>query len=147
MSAVPSEDGETVAVALRDFLARHRIDRGGYVAPRFRVGLGPLTLAFPNPGWLPFHDLHHVALAIPPTFWGEVEISAFELKTGCPNFLVWFLCVGALGFGLLVGPLRVVRAWRRFSHAQRNLYDRDHIYTELLALPLTELRSRMKVAL
>ena len=136
---------ETVAEALQAFLARHCMNRKGYTAPRFRVHLGFVTLSFPNPGWLPFHDLHHVALDIPPTFWGEVEISAFELKTGCPNFTITMLCIGALCFGALVGPFRVRRAWRRFSRNQRNLYRGDLVYADLLALPLDELRRQMKV--
>lgn len=129
----------TVAEALEAFLTRHRIDRAGYAARRFDVRLGPLVFRFPNPGLLRLHDLHHVALGLPPTFWGEVEVSAFELRTGAPTILIGFLCVGALCLGALLAPLRVVRAWRRYRGA-RNLYAGR--YEEVAALDLDELRRR-----
>ena len=106
--------------ALERFLAANRIDRRGYESARFRVRLGPITLVFPNPGKLPIHDLHHVALGVPATFWGEVEISAFELGI-YPSALITLLCVGALALGGLLAPLRVRSMWRRYAGC-RNLY-------------------------
>jgi ubiquinone biosynthesis protein Coq4 len=133
----------TVAQALAVFFARYGLDREGYRAPRLVVKLGPLPLPFPNPGWLPLHDLHHVALALPPTFWGEVELSAFELRTGPRTALIAFLCIGALFFGALVGPRRVARAWRRYAGAV-NLYREEH-YESLLTMDLEALRRRMRL--
>ena len=128
---------------LEAFFARHAMDRAGYRTPRLVVMLGPLPLPFPNPGWLPLHDMHHVALALPPTFWGEVEISAFELRTGARTALIAFLCIGALFFGALLNPLRVVRAWRRYA-GTRNLY-RDERYDALLGMELEDLRAYMRL--
>jgi hypothetical protein len=133
----------TVAEALAAFFARYGLDRRGYRAPRLVVKLGPLALPFPNPGWLPLHDLHHVALALPPTFWGEVEISAFELRTGPRTALITFLCIGALFFGVLVGPRRVWRAWQKYG-GTRNLY-REERYDELLRMDLKALRETMRL--
>ncbi len=133
--------GTSVADALAAFLETHRMDRGGYRRRVFLVRLGPITLPFPNPRFLALHDLHHVALDVPPTFWGEVEVSAFELRSGCPSALIALLCVGALAFGALVAPRRVLSMWARYKGA-RNLY-RPRVrlsYEELLALPLSELR-------
>jgi hypothetical protein len=132
---------ETVGEALTRFFARHGIDRAGYRAPRFRVQLGRLRLSFPNPGWLPFHDLHHVALDLPPTFWGEVEVSAYELRSGSPTALITFLCLGALFFGLLVGPRRVARAWARYR-GTKNLYG-GFRYDDLVARELGDLRREL----
>jgi hypothetical protein len=130
-----------VEPALADFMAAHRLDRGGYRAEKLVVRLGPLQLPFPNPGFLPFHDLHHLALNAPPSFWGEMEVSALELRSGCPTALIWLLSAGAMLLGALVAPRRVVRAWRRYAGC-RNLY-RGHDYAALLALDLGELRARM----
>ena len=108
----------SVADALEAFRVQHRIPQGAYDARRFLVRVGSLVITLPNPGLLPLHDLHHVALDIPPTFWGEVEVSAFELRAGAPTMLIAFLCVSALCLGALLSPLRVVRAWRRYSHVR-----------------------------
>jgi hypothetical protein len=132
---------QSVAVALAAFFEVHRLDRGGYSAEKLVVRLGPLKFPFPNPGFLPFHDLHHVALEAPPTFWGEVEVSLLELRSGPPTLFIWFLCVAALLLGGLVAPLRVRRMWRRFAGC-KNVY-RGHEYTELLSLDLADLRRLM----
>jgi hypothetical protein len=132
----------TVAAALGGFFAAHGPLRDGYRSRRFRVRVGPLTLGFPNPGKLPLHDLHHVALGVAPSFWGEVEVSAFELRSGSPSALITLLCVGALVLGGLVAPRRVLGWWRRYAGC-RNLYREP--YEPLLALELDELRRRMRL--
>ncbi|MBX3271047.1 MAG: hypothetical protein KF729_12350 [Sandaracinaceae bacterium] len=129
--------------ALGAYFARHGLDRGGYAARRFRVPLGLVTLTFPNPGRLHLHDLHHVALDAPPTFWGEVEVSALELRAGPPTALIALLCVGALALGCLVGPARTARAWRR-ARGARHLY--GEAYEALLEEELATLRERVGLA-
>lgn len=133
----------TVAAARDAFLARHGLSRDGYRASWFSVALGPIVFTMPNPGALALHDLHHVALDLAPTFWGEVEVSAFELRTGTPNRLVVVLCVSAVLLGALLSPRRVLRAWRRY-HGARGLYARS--YDELVALDIEALRRQMGVA-
>ena len=138
----------TVADALADFFRVHSLDREGYRADRLVVHLGPITLPFPNPGLLPLHDLHHVALAAAgytsaPNFWGEVEVSALELRSGPPTALITLLCVGALALGALLSPRRVLRSWRRYRGCT-NLY-RERDVSALLALPVEELLERMRL--
>src|SRR5262245_6647288 len=118
---IDSKPRVTVESALAAHLASYGLDRAAYGADRFVVRLGPLRLRFSNPRYLPFHDLHHVALDTPPTFWGEVEVSALELRSGCPTWLIWFLCVASLAVAALVGPRRVFRALRRYAGC-RNVY-------------------------
>lgn len=133
-----------VEPALTEFFTTHGLDRGGYSADKLVVRLGPLRFPFPNPGFLPFHDLHHLALNAPPRFWGEVEVSALELRSGCPTALIWLLCMAAMVLGALVAPRRVWRTWRRYAGC-KNLY-RGHRYEDLLALDLHELRRKMGVS-
>ncbi len=130
----------TVAAAQKAFFALHGLELAAHRARRLHVQVGPVRIPFPNPGWLPLHDLHHVALNVPPTFWGEVEISAFELRSGPRTALIAFLCVGALLLGTCVRPRQVMRAWRRYA-GMRNLYREQ--YAELLTLELDELRRWM----
>jgi hypothetical protein len=111
------------------FFEKNGIDLESYTARRFRVPLGPITLVFPDPGQLPLHDLHHVVLDVPPTFWGELEVSALELRAGPANALIWLLCVGTLALGAVIGPRRTWRAWKRYRSCG-SLYGRN--YTEVL---------------
>jgi hypothetical protein len=57
---------------------------------------------------------------VPPTFWGEVEISMFELRSGSPSPLITFLCAGAVLLGTILAPRRVLMWWRTYAGA-RNL--------------------------
>lgn len=127
------------------FLARFGLDLEGYAAPDFPVHLGPfLTLRFPNPGLLPYHDLHHVATGYPATVLGEAEISAFELRAGCRVPLIVLLCCGAALIGLLRAPRRIARAWRR-GRGARVIYGTRAPYEELLNLRVSELRRLMNL--
>jgi hypothetical protein len=107
------------------------------------VKLGFFTLLLPNPRYLPLHDLHHTALGAPPTFWGEVEVSAFELQSGTPTAFITLLCVGALFLGALARPVQVWHWLARYREAS-NLYRRTE-YELLLALKLAELRRVMGI--
>lgn len=129
-----------VADALALYFAKHGLHRSGYTDRVFLVPLGPLTLRFPNPGRLHLHDLHHLVLDVPPRFWGEVEVSALELRAGPPTLLIAILCLGTLSLGLLANPARTLRAWRR-ARGLRHVYDAR--YEELLELDLDALRARV----
>jgi hypothetical protein len=123
------------------FLSAFGLDTAGYTAPYFLVHLGPrLVLRFRNPGLLPVHDLHHVATGYPATLLGEAQISAFELRAGCPSPLVRLLCVGAALLGLLRRPQAMALAWRAAASA-RSLYLTTTPYEELLSLSVSELRA------
>lgn len=133
---------DTVAVALARFRARHGLPPEDQPVGPFVVRVGPFSWAFPNPGRLHRHDLHHLALDAPPSFWGEVAVSAFELRTGPPTRLIAFLCVGAVVLGFVGAPWRVVRAWRR-ARGCRNLYDDPIDDGALRAGTLDALRARI----
>lgn len=130
----------TLGEAYDRFFAEHGLDPEAYAARRFRVPLGPITLVFPNPGQLPLHDLHHVALGAPPAFWGEVEVSALELRAGPPNMMIAILCAGALALGALRGPRRTWSWWRRYRNCS-SLYGRDR--EALLGFELEAVRTSM----
>lgn len=103
----------------------------------FWVALGPLTLPVPHPGQLRWHDLHHLVLGYQTDVIGEIEISAFELRTGVRTPMVLFLCLAGVALGLVVAPLRTIRAWRS-ARAKRNVYGIP--WGELRAWPMEALR-------
>jgi hypothetical protein len=126
---------------LDPFLAAYGHGREGYASCGFVLALGPLRLPLPNPGHLPFHDLHHIAIGAGQDTWGEIQVSAFELRTGAPTLYIRGLCVAGLALGVIVAPLQVRAWWRQYAGC-RNLYDEPD-YEALLALDLDSLRQRM----
>lgn len=87
----------------------------------FWVALGSVMVPVPHPGQLRWHDLHHLVLGYEPDLIGEMEISAFELRTGVKTPMVLLLCLAGVALGLIVAPLRTVRAWRA-ARTRRNVY-------------------------
>lgn len=99
---------------------------GGYSAAWVTVRLGPVPFSFPNSAArvraVRYHDLHHIVTGYQTTLSGEAEIAAFELASGCTRFpAALHLNLGALALGLVVAPLRSLRAYARGRRAA-NLY-------------------------
>ena len=85
------------------------------------------------------HDSHHMLNDYPTNWVGECETAAWELASGgCGLHLVyWIDRVLFFLLGLVIAPIRSVRAWRRGWH-QQNLYRFDP--DQLLAMDLAEVR-------
>ncbi|MFP2909138.1 hypothetical protein ACLESD_29665 [Pyxidicoccus sp. 3LFB2] len=94
---------------------------------------------------MPLHDLHHAALGVPMDFWGEVEVSAFELRSGIPTALVWLLCAGSVAFGALRSPLRTLALWRRYAGYRYNFYGEGARYEELRAMTVAQARHALRL--
>ena len=86
------------------------------------VGLGKLPV--PNPQGLPAHDLHHLILGHGTDLWGEIAVSAFELRTGPPNAFIWGLCLLGVAAGIVLAPRLTWRTWRDAA-GWRNAYGLD----------------------
>ena len=98
------------------------------------------------------HDLHHVATGFGTDLVGEGEISAWEARRGLSALGLYvggIVTSGAL-MGLLLGPRRTVRAWRR-SSKRESLFplceekDFAERYEELLSMTVGELRKMLGV--
>jgi hypothetical protein len=138
-----SGPGVTMGEALAAFRGRHGqalTAAGGRI---LIIKVGPLKLPMINPGYLDLHDLHHVILDVPPTILGEAEVSAFELRTGCPSWLVAFICTSSLVVAFFVSPRRALAAWRRFKGYPKNLYGEGARFHEILAEPVTSVREQI----
>ncbi len=142
-----SDDG-TVRAARDRYLADNGFDTAGYSAEHFEVEIAGRMLRLPNPETrqraIPLHDLHHALTGYGTDLAGEAEIGAWELVGGCNTlFLVW-INLAAVLTGMVVAPLRTVRAgWR--ARGQRTLYRDARNYDELLALGLAALRREQGV--
>ena len=133
---------ENVRVARDRYLVAAGFTTASYSDRNFPIKLGFITLNFPNPGLLPFHDLHHVATGYDNSFLGESEISVFELRTGSGTPLIFFLCVGSILMGLCMSPGRMWRAWKN-ARGAHSLYGTNVPYESLLAMNVGKLRQLM----
>ena len=103
---------------------------GGYAAVWVDFKLGPIPFPFPNTSGrrraVKLHDLHHVLTGYETDFPGELEISAWEIASGCRDYLAaWQLNLGGLAAGTLLIPRRTFRAFVR-GRRSRNLYGTEY---------------------
>lgn len=110
-----------------------------YDAPHFVNYIGPFAVKFKNPGLFRQHDLHHVATGYGTDLIGEGEISAYELRAGCPSTRVRFLCLASVLIAFLLAPRRILRALR-CARSTRTLYTAPFDYEAVLAGSVAELR-------
>jgi len=99
------------------------------------------------------HDLHHVVTGFGTDLLGEGEISAWEARRGLSAlgpYVGGIVTSGAL-MGLLLGPRRTLRAWRK-SEDRESLFplckarDFGERYEALLSMTVGELRRQLGVA-
>ena len=134
----------TVADALAAWRARTGQSARAYRDAALPVRLGRVVIRVPNPGQLHWHDLHHLVLGYGTDLVGEMEISAFELRTWPRTFIVFWLCVAGVAAGILVAPRRTLAAWRR-ARGCRNLYRAGLAYPAVLGWSLDALVEWMHV--
>jgi len=99
---------------------------GGYNDKWVDFKLGPIPFPFPNtPQRLDavrYHDLHHVMTGYQTDLTGELEISGWELGSGCVHkSAALVLNLGGFALGMMIAPRRTFRAFVRGRHSQ-NLY-------------------------
>ena len=135
-------NGETVRAGRDRYLTENSLSTESYTARRFPIYLGRQPVYVPNPGFLPWHDLHHVVTGYRTGLIGEAEISAYELRAGCGSSMVFILCVGAILITMFVAPRRVWRAWKHAKGA-RTLYHTEIPYEDLLEMTVTDLRESL----
>lgn len=123
------------ASTLREALARYFEDNGfgadgGYNARWLKLKLGPIPYVIPNTAGrvraVRYHDLHHIATGYLTNWMGEFEIGAWEVGSGCRDFVAaWFLNLSAMASGMFLSPRRMLRAFVR-GRRSRNLYGRTY---------------------
>lgn len=96
---------------------------GGYHDAWVDFMLGPVPFPFPNTPArvraVRYHDLHHVLTGYATDFWGEMDISAWEIGAGCRNYVAaWQLNLGGLATGAVFKPARTFRAFVRGRRSQ-----------------------------
>lgn len=108
------------------------------------VRLGPIPIAYPNISArrraVRYHDLHHVVTGYATDLRGEVQISAWEIRSGCKDYWVaWILGLSGL-LTVFKWPRETVHAFAR-GRRSKNLYGLD--YSSLLARQVTDVQAEL----
>jgi hypothetical protein len=126
-----TNDDRTLREALTDYFEQNGFGAdGGYSSSWVDFKLGPVPFPFPNTAArkraVRYHDLHHVVTGYRTDFMGELEISAWEIGSGCRDFVAaWQLNLSGLAGGVLFRPWRTFHAFLRGRHS-RNFYGRKY---------------------
>jgi len=131
------------------YLRENGFTLAGYDEPRSKITILGVSFWLPNPPSrrraIMRHDLHHVVTGYGTDMVGEAEISAWELRRGLSGLgaYVSALVVGLAALGLVIAPVRTVRAWRASAKRVPSLFAGHDDYDALLELDVAELRSRL----
>ncbi len=118
-------ESTTVADALALHYVEHGLALDGGEHDRwFRVRIGPLAFALPNPPArqraVLYHDINHVITGYNTVFSdGEMVFAGYELGSGCgPYWIAWLINLGIFPLGLLRRPGAMFRAFLRGRRAE-----------------------------
>ncbi|HVU00850.1 MAG TPA: hypothetical protein VHE30_03830 [Polyangiaceae bacterium] len=121
---------------------------GGYSSNWVDFMLGPIPFPFPNTPArkraVRYHDLHHLLTGYRTDVRGEFEISAWEIGSGCRDFVAaWQLNLSGMAGGVFLCPRRTFRAFLRGRRSE-NFYGRSYD-DALLATRVAEARTELGV--
>ena len=150
MTAYAAAPTDTLAAARDEYFRRNGFgDAGNYDDAWVDFKIGPLPIPFPNPPArrkaVRTHDLHHALTGYGTDFFGELEISAWEVGAGCADVgVAWLLGLSGLAAGAVSLPRRTFRAFVRGRRA-RSLYGTRYD-AALLARRVGEVRATLGIA-
>lgn len=134
------------------YFARTGFSSAAYEERWVRVKVGPIPVAFPNVASrrraIRYHDLHHILTGYDTSWRGESQIAAWEIASTLRarrsmGWAAFVLDGGALVVGMLIAPLRTLRAFRR-GWRSHTLYGTN--VEDVLHLDVDELRARLGLA-
>ena len=92
------------------------------------------------------HDIHHVLTGYHGTIKGEMEISAWEIATGCRhNWVALYLNYFGMIGGFPISPKNTINAYLR-GKVSRNLYKSKYSEDQILKMNVGELRKELGLA-
>ncbi len=150
---VPSptySDSMKIEEALQLYFTKYHFADGGYHDKYFKIKIGFFLLPIPNIKSrviaVKFHDIHHILTEYTALWKGEVEISAWEIASGCgKHFVAWFLNFGSFSIGLFLYPKALFGAFMRGRNVKTNLYE-NYMYDNLLLnRTVGQLRNEMEI--
>ncbi len=141
----------SVERGLHAYLEENGFTLEAYDAPRTPGSFLGVRFTVPNSPrhrWaIMLHDLHHVATGFGTDPAGEGQISAWECRRGLRplGLYVGSIVVSGVLLGLVVAPIRTVRAWRASAHGASLFHNKVLGRDELLGWSIGELRELLGV--
>ena len=137
----------SVKRGLECYLQENGFTWEAYDAPRTPASFLGIRFTVPNPPrhrWaIMLHDLHHVATGFGTDPAGEGQLSAWEFRRGLRTLGLYVGSIILSGFllGLVVAPIRTVRAWRASAHGSSLFSDGAPTHEQWLERTIGELRA------
>lgn len=148
MSAYSSE--LTIRQALNQFFKEHNLgEEGGLHKNWAWLRLGKFYIPFPNTKSrkkaLVFHDIHHLVTGYQSDWKGEAQISAWEISSGCGDYIAaWVLDIWGFFIGLVFFPRATFRAFIR-GRRTLNLYKHQYLPESLMSMSIAEIQVLLKL--
>lgn len=137
-----------VKEALREYLDENGFKIEEYTKDTFRLKMFGRYFEVRNSKdrqWaIARHDLHHMATGYGTDWVGEAEIGVWELRGGCKTPVVYALNIAAVLIGLVIAPLRMIKAYQDARGAQ-TMYYCDVSYEQAMELTVGQLREKLGV--
>jgi hypothetical protein len=139
---------QLVSEAVETFFRENNLGVDGGLNKNWaKIKIGKIYLPLYNPPArrkaLVFHDIHHAATGYKGDWEGEVSISAWELASGCGNYIAaWGLDLWAVAIGLFIYPQSVFRAFIRGKNT-KNLYHNNISHETAFSLKISEMQDRL----
>lgn len=141
---------QTIQQALKLFFEKYQLGPDGGMNDNWaHLHVGKLRIPFPNTASrkkaLLFHDVHHIATGYESNWKGECETGAWEISTGCGNYIAaWVLDFGALALGGVMYPVATFKA---FVRGQRtlNFYKSGYTRQQLMNMKIAEAQTILKL--
>jgi len=136
--------------ALQLYFSANHFKDGGYQDRYFKLKIGSVFIPVPNTktriAAVKIHDIHHVLTEYTTSWQGEVELSAWEIASGCEKYsAAWILNFGSFFIGLFLFPRHLYRAFFRGRKCATNLYFKTEYNEALLNKTVGELREKIDV--
>lgn len=141
----------SVKRGLEFYLEENGFTLEAYDAPRTPASFLGIRFTVPNPPrhrWaIMLHDLHHVATGFGTDPAGEGQLSAWECRRGLCSlgFYVASIVISGFLMGLILAPIRTVRAWRASASGKSLFNDGAPNHDELLTRTIGELRTLLGI--
>ncbi len=138
----------TVREVLNRFFEKNNLGEDGGLNKSWAwLKVGRFYIPFPNTESrkraLVFHDIHHLVTGYASNWKGEAEIGAWEVSTGCGDFIAaWALDLWSFFLGLVFFPKATYMAFIR-GRRTLNLYKHTYTKEELMEMNIPEIQRKL----
>lgn len=144
------ESTRTISESLELYFVKENLGKDGGLNESWgRIKIWKFYIPIPNPQArkkaLVLHDIHHIVTGYDGDWRGEASIGAWEIASGCGEYLVaWYLNLGGMAIGLFIYPRSVFNAFIRGRRTE-NLYHHTIPQQQAVQMQVGELQKKLKL--